>query len=75
MPVQNQLGIGKAQVTPDSQFNGGQIVQLYQQRKDREENQRRYDSSKKEQDEKELYGILGDAFNPKNFNTLVHGRL
>lgn len=73
--LQNIMGYGESQVTPSSNIDGGQIVQLYQQNKANQENQRRYDDRQKDQNEKDQYGIIGDALNPKNFNQAIHGRI
>lgn len=73
--VENQLGIGMAQVTPRSQSNPMQLVDIYQQAKAGKENQRRYSDAQKSQNEKELYGIIGDTLNPRDFNTAIHGKI
>lgn len=73
--IENQLGIGMAQVTPRSQSNPMQLVDVYQQAKAGKENQKRYSDAQKSQNEKELYGIIGDTLNPRDFNTAIHGKI
>lgn len=71
----NQIGYGQAQILDMSGFNPMQAVQAYNEQKGLKENQKRYDDAKKEQEKKELYGILSDSLNPRDFNTLLHGRV
>jgi len=73
--TQNLIGYGEAQVLPPSQSNPMQFVELYKQQQDSAERQQRYNDVKKSQDEKELYGIVGDSLNPRNFNTAIHGKI
>jgi len=73
--TQNLIGYGEAQVLPPSQSNPMQFVELYKQQQESAERQQRYNDVKKSQDEKELYGIVGDSLNPRNFNTAIHGRI
>lgn len=72
--IQNLQNYGQAQVLPQ----GGSdvdFVQMLNQQKQQGIANKRYDDRLKRENDKELYGILGDEFNPKNFNSLVQDKL
>lgn len=72
--VEQQIGIGKAQVLPRLGNNTDFVQQLNEQ-KFRQERQNIIKDQAKKDDDARLYGILGDQFNPRNFNAVVHDRL
>lgn len=75
MPGQdNLIDIGSAQVLPKATNILPYIDQINEQ-KQRQLQNKRYDQNKKEQDEKDTYGLIGDKLNPRNFNTVIHSKV
>jgi hypothetical protein len=72
--VDNQIGIGKAQVLPKGASLNAFVNQL-NERKQYNDRQKRYDQDKKDSDELNKLKIIGDVLDPRNFNQLVHGEL
>ena len=72
--VQNQIGIGQAQVLPNSPAVLPFVQQL-QEQKQLQFQRDRFEQAKKEQDDKELYGIVGDALNLKDFNPVIQDKV
>lgn len=73
--ISNDVGIGQAQVLPQEGPNpNGLIAQL--QRGDAERYQRsriaKSDADKKERD---LYSLIGDSLNPKDFNNVIQDKV
>lgn len=72
--VQNQIGIGQAQVLDSGPSHFPLAQQLYRQKLTKEENERR-NQLLKQQEEQDLYGIVGDALKLKDFNPVIHDRV
>jgi len=72
--VQNQIGIGSAQVLPEGPSHMPLAQQLFRQKAYQDE-QDRYNQRLKEQNNKDLYGLIGDALNLKDFNPVIHDRV
>lgn len=76
--VQQQIGIGKAQILPRGESNLDFVRGLNQQNNEYiryNDYKDRLAQEKKEKDDRDLYAIIGNALNPKNFNTLIHDKL
>jgi hypothetical protein len=72
--VQNQIGIGSAQVLPEGPSHMPLVNQLARQKQMKDE-KARYDQQVKKQDEKELYDLIGDNLNLKDFNPVIHDKV
>ena len=72
--VEQQIGIGQAQVLPKPADLNDFAQQLNEQKRYSDQ-QKIYRQREKDRNDKELYGIIGDALNPKNFNALIHDKL
>lgn len=76
--VEQNIGIGQAQVLPKGASLNQFVQQLNEQKQQNtryKDYQQRLADEKKERDEKDLYGIIGNALNPKNFNSLIHDKV
>jgi hypothetical protein len=72
--VQQQIGIGQAQVLPGSPNPNAFVEQLNRQKRYKDERDR-YDAQQKEQKEYDLFKIAGDALNLRDFNPIIHGEV
>lgn len=72
--VQNQIGIGQAQVLDSGPSHFPLAQQLYRQKLTKEESDRRNQLLRKEE-EQNLYGLIGDALKLKDFNPVVHDKV
>ena len=72
--VDQQIGIGQAQVLPQGPSHMPVAQQLYRNRQDREEKERR-EKKDRDLDEYNRIKIVGDALDPRNFNQLVHTKV
>lgn len=72
--VQNQIGIGSAQVLPEGPSHMPLVNQLARQKQYKDE-QKRYEDQLKKRDEKELYDLIGDNLNLKDFNPVIHDKV
>lgn len=72
--VENQIGIGMAQVLPKPASMMPLVDQLNQQAQIKFQRQK-YEQHQKEQNEKELFGLVGDALNLRDFNPVIHDKV
>jgi hypothetical protein len=72
--VQNQIGIGSAQVLDSGPSYMPLVQQLYRNKQYKEEKER-YDQETKKRDEKDLYDLIGSNLNLKDFNPVIHERV
>jgi hypothetical protein len=72
--VQDQIGIGQAQVLPKPESMMPLADQLNEQKRYKDQ-QVKYEQARKEQNDKELYGLVGDALNLRDFNPVIHDRV
>lgn len=72
--TENLINYGQAQVLPKPASIMPLIDQLNEQKRYKDQ-QAKYDQAKKEQNDKELYGLVGDALNLKDFNPVIHERV
>lgn len=72
--VQNQIGIGSAQVLPEGPSHFPLAQQLFRQKQYKDEVDR-YNQQVKQRDERELYNLVGDALNLRDFNPVIHDRV
>jgi len=69
--VEQQIGIGQAQVLPQGANPMALVQQLNRQKAYKDETDR-YNQQVAKQEEKDLYGIVGDALNLRDFNPVIH---
>ena len=72
--VRNEIGIGSAQVLPEGPSHMPLVNQLARQKQYKDE-QKRYDQQLKDRNEKELYDLIGDNLNLKDFNPVIHDKV
>lgn len=72
--LENLIGTGSAQVLPKGPSMMPIADQLNEQRQLRFQREK-YNQAQKEQNEKELFGLVGDALNLKDFNPVIHDRV
>lgn len=72
--VEQQIGIGSAQVLPDP-ANVNAFVQQLNEQKRYKDQQDRYMMRLKKQDEKDLYDLIGETLNLKDFNPVIHDKV
>lgn len=68
--LENIIGTGSAQILPRPASMMPLVEQLNQQKQQKFQREK-YEQAKKEQDQKELYGLVGDALNLKDFNPVM----
>lgn len=72
--VDNNIGIGNAQVLPKGSSMNAFVQQLNEQKQYKDQ-QDRYKQQVKERDEKELYNLVGDTLNLRDFNPIIHDKV
>ena len=72
--IQNLINHGSAQVLPEGPSYQPLVNQLARQKQYKDE-QKRYDQQLKERNEKELYDLIGDNLNLKDFNPVIHDKV
>jgi len=72
--INNLIGYGSAQVLPEGPSTNVLAQQFARQKENREQNER-YNQQVKQRDERELYGLVGDALNLKDFNPVIHDKV
>jgi len=72
--LENIIGTGSAQILPRPASMMPLVDQLQQNRQQKFIRDK-YEQSQKEQDEKQLYGLVGDALNLRDFNPVIHDRV
>ena len=73
--MQNLIGYGAAQVLKNADTSIPDIVNARQQGLDTAYERSLYAQKENQRREKELYSILGDEFNPRNFNVAIQDQL
>jgi hypothetical protein len=68
--IQDLLGYGNATVDNNDWYT--QAINRSNQQKQQDIENKRYEQRKKEQDDKELYDLVGDNLNLKDFNQATH---
>lgn len=72
--IENLLNYGAAQVLPKPESTMPLVEQLNLQKQQKWQREK-YEQAKKEKDQNELYGLVGDALNLKDFNPVIHDRV
>lgn len=73
--VENQIGIGQAQVLPRAGNNLNAFVQQLNDQKRYKDQQDRYNQQVKQRDQRDLYELVGDTLNLRDFNPVIHDRV
>lgn len=72
--VNNELGTGQAQILPQGASLNSFAQQLNEQKMEHERRDL-YKKQLEKQNEKELYDVLGESLNTKNFNSLIQDKV
>lgn len=74
MPLQSLINTGQAQVLPVDD-NVSPIFDRIERKKQLQTQNNRYNQEQSDKKERELYSLIGDSLNPKDFNTVIQDKV